>query len=85
VEGSGVSTPYSRRPEWVAATRAFLISVRHRPDSDMPRYGEIAEVYGGTARMVAVVLTRWLVTPLRQESRTCPAPVVWWTPDCRGV
>lgn len=51
-----MSTPYSRRPEWVAATRAFLISVRHRPDSEMPRYGEVAEVYGGIARAVAPVL-----------------------------
>jgi hypothetical protein len=28
--------------DWVAATRAFLISVRHRPDDDLPRYGEVA-------------------------------------------
>jgi hypothetical protein len=51
-----VSTPYSRRPDWVAATREFLISVRHRPDSDLPRYGEVAQVYGGIARAVAPVL-----------------------------
>ncbi len=51
-----MSTPYSRRPEWVAATRAFLVSVRHRPDSELPRYGEVAEVYGGIPRAVAPVL-----------------------------
>ncbi len=51
-----MSTPYSCRPEWVAATRAFLISVRHRPDSEMPRYGEVAAVYGGIPRAVAPVL-----------------------------
>ncbi len=51
-----MSTPYSRRPEWVAETRAFLISARHRPDSELPRYGEVAEVYGGVARAVAPVL-----------------------------
>jgi hypothetical protein len=51
-----VSTPYSRRPERVAATRAFLIAARHRPDGEMPRYGEVAEVYGGIARAVAPVL-----------------------------
>ncbi len=41
-----MSTPYSRRPEWVAVTREFLISVRYRSDGEMPRYGEVAEVYG---------------------------------------
>ena len=51
-----MTTPYSRRPDWVAATRAFLISVRHRPDEDLPRYGEVADVYGGIARAVAPVL-----------------------------
>ena len=51
-----VTTPYSRRPDWVAATRAFLISVRHRPDEQLPRYGEVAQVYGGIARAVAPVL-----------------------------
>ncbi|MDP9443751.1 MAG: hypothetical protein M3P83_05135 [Actinomycetota bacterium] len=51
-----MSTPYSRRPESVAATRAFLISVRHRPDGELPRYGEVAAVYGGVPRAVAPVL-----------------------------
>jgi hypothetical protein len=51
-----MSTPYSRRPEWVAATRSFLIAVRHRPDSELPRYGEVAQVYGGIPRAVAPVL-----------------------------
>ncbi len=51
-----MSTPYSRRPEWVAATRVFLIAVRDRPDSELPRYGEVAEVYGGIPRAVAPVL-----------------------------
>ncbi len=36
--------------------RAFLISVRHRPDSDLLRYREVAEVHGGVARAVAPVL-----------------------------
>ena len=51
-----MTTPYSRRPEVVAAVRAFLISVRDRPDDLLPRYGEVAEVYGGIARAVAPVL-----------------------------
>lgn len=51
-----VTTPYSRRPEAVAAARAFLVSVRHRPDSDLPRYGEVAQVYGGVPQGVAPVL-----------------------------
>ena len=50
-----MSTPYSRRPEWVAATRAFLISVRHRVDCELPRYGGVAPVYG-IPRAVAPVL-----------------------------
>lgn len=51
-----MSTPYSRRPEVVAAVREFLISARDRPDDQMPRYGEVAAVYGGIARAVAPVL-----------------------------
>lgn len=51
-----MTTPYSRRPDWVAATRAFLISARHRPDEQLPRYGEVAQVYGGIPRAVAPVL-----------------------------
>lgn len=51
-----MSTPYSRQPEAVAAVREFLISVRDRPEADMPRYGEVAAVYGGIARAVAPVL-----------------------------
>ena len=51
-----MTTPYSRRPEAVAAVRGFLISVRDRPDDLLPRYGEVAEVYGGIARAVAPVL-----------------------------
>ncbi len=50
-----MTTPYRRRPEWVAATSSFLISVRHRPGSELPRYGEVAEVYGGIPRAVAPV------------------------------
>lgn len=51
-----MTTPYSRRPEVVAAVRDFLISVRGRPDDLLPRYGEVANVYGGIARAVAPVL-----------------------------
>lgn len=51
-----MSTPYSRRPDWVAATRGFLISQRHRTDKQLPRYGEVAAVYGGIPRAVAPVL-----------------------------
>lgn len=51
-----MSTPYSRRPEVVAAVRQFLIEVRSRPEDRMPRYGEVAAVYGGVARAVAPVL-----------------------------
>lgn len=36
--------------------RDFLISVRDRPDDLLPRYGEVAEIYGGIARAVAPVL-----------------------------
>ena len=51
-----MTTPYSRQPEVVAAVRDFLISVRGRPDDLLPRYGEVADVYGGIARAVAPVL-----------------------------
>ncbi len=51
-----MSTPYSRRPDAVAAVRSFLISVQDRPEAQMPRYGEVADVYGGIARAVAPVL-----------------------------
>ena len=50
-----MTTPYSRRPEVVAAVRDFLISVRGRQDDLLPRYGEVADVYGGIARAVAPV------------------------------
>lgn len=51
-----MNTPYSRRPEVVAAVPEFLVSVRDRPDDQMPRHGEVAVVYGGIARAVAPVL-----------------------------
>jgi hypothetical protein len=51
-----MSTPMSQQPEVVAAVRAFLIRQRHRSDARMPRYAEVAAVYGGTARAVAPVL-----------------------------
>ncbi len=51
-----MSTPYSRRPDVVAAVRSFLIAARDRPEDRLPRYGEVAEVYGGVARAVAPVL-----------------------------
>ena len=51
-----MSTPFSRRPDAVAAVRSFLISVRDRQDDLLPRYGEVAAVYGGIARAVAPVL-----------------------------
>ncbi len=40
----------------MAAVREFLIQERHRPDHLLPRYGEVAAVYGGIARAVAPVL-----------------------------
>ena len=40
----------------MAAVREFLIEQRHRPDEELPRYGEVAAVYGGIARAVAPVL-----------------------------
>lgn len=51
-----MSTPYSRRPDVVAVVRAFLVSVRHRPVGELPRYGEVAQLYGGIAQGVAPVL-----------------------------
>ena len=51
-----MSTPMSRRPEVVAQVREFLIAQRNRSDERMPRYGEVAAVYGGIARGVAPVL-----------------------------
>ncbi len=51
VRGLGVSTPYSRRPDWVATTREFLISVRHRADRHFPRYGDVIE--GAAGRTVS--------------------------------
>lgn len=40
----------------MAAVREFLIEQRRRPDDGLPRYGEVAAVYGGVARAVAPVL-----------------------------
>ncbi len=51
-----MSTRYSRRPQDVAAVREFLIPVRDRLEDRLPRYGEVAELYGGIARAVAPVL-----------------------------
>lgn len=34
-------------PARVGGGNAFLVSVRHEPDSEMPRYGGVAEVYVG--------------------------------------
>ena len=51
-----MTTPNSRQPQVVAAVRDFLISIRGRPDDLLPRYGEVADVYGGIARAVAPAL-----------------------------
>ena len=53
-----MSAAMSRRPEDVAAARDFLIRQRHRADDRIPRYAEVAAVYGGIARAVAPVLNR---------------------------
>lgn len=47
---------FSRRPHDVAAARAFLLTTLHRPDAELPRYGEVAASYGGIPRAVAPVL-----------------------------
>ena len=51
-----MTTPYSHRPDRVAAARQFLVSVRDREDAYLPRYGEVAQVVGGIAQGVAPVL-----------------------------
>ena len=51
-----MTTRYSRRPEDVAAARAFLLTTLDRPDDQLPRYGEVAAAIGGIARAVAPVL-----------------------------
>lgn len=71
-----MSTPYSRQPEAVAAVRSFLISVRDRPEADMPRYGEVAAVYGGIARAVAPVLNSVARDCARAGEPDLPALVV---------
>src|SRR5687767_11491863 len=47
---------YSRRPDDVAAARAFLITTINRPDDQLPRYGEVAAAIGSISRAVAPVL-----------------------------
>ncbi len=49
-------TRYSRRPNDVAAARAFLLTTLDRPDDQLPRYGEVAAVIGTVPRAVAPVL-----------------------------
>ena len=51
-----MTTRYSRRPDDIAAGRAFLLSVVHRPDQELHRYAEFAGSYGGIARAAAPVL-----------------------------
>ena len=51
-----MTTRHSRRPEDIAAGRAFLLSVIHRPDQRLPHYAEFADSYGGIARGAAPVL-----------------------------
>lgn len=51
-----MTTRYSRRPQDVAAARAFLLTTLDRPDGQLPRYGEVAAAIGGIARAVAPVL-----------------------------
>ncbi len=51
-----MTTRYSRRPNDVAAARAFLLTTLDRPDDQLPRYGEVAAAIGGVARAVAPVL-----------------------------
>lgn len=49
-------TRLSRRPQDVAAARAFLIAARGRTNDTLPTYGLLADVYGGIARGAAPVL-----------------------------
>ena len=51
-----MTTRYSRRPDDVAAARAFLLTTIDRPDERLPRYGDVAAAIGGIARAVAPVL-----------------------------
>lgn len=49
-------TSLSRRPDHVAAGRAFLLTTLERTEPDLPTYGEFAATYGGIARAAASVL-----------------------------
>jgi hypothetical protein len=49
-------TSYSRNPSHVQAGRAYLLSVRDRPDEQLPTYSEFAGAYGGVARAAGPVL-----------------------------
>ena len=51
-----MTTRYSRRPDEVAAARAFLLTTLDRADDELPRYGEVAAVIGTVPRAVAPVL-----------------------------
>lgn len=53
-----MSAAMSRRPRDVAAAKDFLIRQRNRSDDRMPRYAEVAAMYGGVARAVAPVLNK---------------------------
>jgi hypothetical protein len=62
-----MSTRYSRRPDVVAAVRSFWIAARDCPDDRLPRYGEVAEVYGGHGGCPAA-------SPARRSTRPAPVP-----------
>lgn len=51
-----MTTRYSRRPEEVGAAREFLLTTVHRPEQQLPRYGEVADAIGTVPRAVAPVL-----------------------------
>ncbi len=79
-----MSTAYSRRPEWVAATRAFLISVRHRTGQ---RPAALRQGGRGLWRHPS-----WVAPVLKAVAGDCAdaaepdlsALVVLRTPACRG-
>jgi hypothetical protein len=64
-----MTTRYSRRPDDVAAARAFLLTTLDRPDDQLPRYGEVAAAIGGIARAVAPVLNS-----VAKECEECGEP-----------
>lgn len=83
--GEGMTTRYSRRPNDVAAARAFLLTTLDRPDDQVPRYGEVAAVISTVPRAVAPVLNSIYKECDERWEPDLSSLVVWATAVCRDA